>query len=106
MQNQLHRNLIKGQSRKKDKIPAETMVARLKQEDGLIYRNWVAMLVVTVSKVKQYISQKSQKDKKAAAKATMASVAADAELPEQEEEATAQEELTEHAVEESIENEM
>lgn len=96
-----------GVEKKATKIPAETMVARLKQKDGILDRNWVGKLVVTVSKVKSYISRRSIKEKKEAEEAiTMREVVVDADPPEENEEATAQNELAQGVVEESIDNQM
>lgn len=94
-----------GVGKKADKISAEVMVARMNQPGGIIHQNWVAKLVVSVSKVKSFISQRSLKEKKTAEKA-LKEIVADGDPPQAEEEAIPPNELSDAVVEDSIENEM
>ena len=81
------------------------MVARMNQPGGIIDRNWVAKFVVSVSKVKSFMSQRSLKEKKKAEKA-LKEIVVEADPPQVEEEAIPQNELSDAVVEDSIENEM
>ena len=94
-----------GVGKKANKISAEVRVARMNQPGGIIDRNWVAKLVVSVSKVKSFISQRSLKEKKKAEKA-LKEIVVDANPPEVEENVIPQNELSDAVVEESIENQM